>query len=195
MNLVWLKYVSYALVACAAFFYFTIRLNKLSLSRPLKATLFAASIAFACIFWHLQERNAQLYSPRHLLIGTVASVTAHSHKGGSITDSFTLRLGPGQISQQFTTTDTVARNLAQQPIHTGDVLGVLYRTWDDVPLTIDELQGQQPGWHYQRFTGALSLFVWPVAICGAFALAGALAASRKQTPRPAQTEPTLNLRD
>lgn len=195
LNLFWLKYVSYALVACAAFLYFAIRLNKLNLRRGAKAILFSACIALSCILWHVQERNADLHSPRSLVIGTVTSVTAHAHKSASITDSFTLRLGSGRNSPEFTTTDTVARSAAQQPIHQGDLLGVLYRTWDNVPLTIDELQGQQPGWHYQRFAGALSLFIWTVAITGAFALAGALAASGRQ-PRPqVQSEPTLHLND
>ena len=33
LNLVWLKYVSYACVAGAVFFYFAIRLNRLAVSR------------------------------------------------------------------------------------------------------------------------------------------------------------------
>ena len=195
MNLLWLKYVSYALVVGAAFFYYTIRLNKLDLSRAVKAVLFSICIALSCILWHVQERNADLHSPRQLIIGTVTSVTAHSHRSGSIVDSFTLQLESGQTSQEFTTTDTIADSAAKQPIHRGDLLGVLYRTWDDVPLTIDEIQGQQPGWHYRRFAGALSVFIFTVAFTGMFALIGALAASRKQLPKTPAPEPTLHLND
>lgn len=192
MNLVWLKYVSYALVACAALLYFAIRLNKTALTQSAKAVLFVVCIALSCILWHVQERNAQLYSPRNLLIGTVASVSVHTQRHGAITDTFTLQLPNGGVSQPFTTTDTVARNASGQPIHAGDTLGVLYRTWDDVPLSIDELQGQRPGWHYERFTGALSVFIWTVAITAAFALTGAFGAARRQSSRAAQSQTSLD---
>lgn len=195
MNLFWLKYVSWALVGGAVFFYFTLRLNKLLFSRAVQIGLYTACIVLACVAWHVQERNADLYSPRQLVVGTVTSVSTHSNKSGSIRDSFYLRLESGATSQEFTTTDSVAESAAQQPLHPGDLLGVFYRTWDDVPLTIDEIEGQQPGWHYRRFPGDLSVFVWTVAGTGFFGLLGALIASSRMARKPPEPYTTLHLND
>jgi hypothetical protein len=196
LNLFWLKYVSWALVGGAAFFYYTIRLNKLSLPRVTKAILFSACIALACIAWHVQERNAELNSPRKLVIGTVTEVSAGRRgRGPSIYDSFRLKLESGIISQKFTTIDSVADSIEQQPIHDGDLLGVLYRTWDDVPLTIDEIQGQQAGWHYYRFAGDLSVFIWTTSIVGLFALIGAVGASYRQKSRAPAPDSTSDVND
>jgi LSD1 subclass zinc finger protein len=196
LNLFWLKYVSWALVGGAIFFYTSIRLNKLSLSRGAKAILCSLCVVLACVAWHVQERNADLNSPRSLIIGTVTEVTSHTYgKTGSITDSFRLQLESGSISQKFTTTDSVAGKLAQQPIHRGDLLGVLYRTWDDIPLTIDEIQGQQPGWHYHRYKGDLSVFIFTVAFVSILFLPAALVASRRKEKRATCTESTLDPND
>jgi hypothetical protein len=192
LNLVWLKYVSWALLAGAAFFYFAIRLNKLGLSQTAKAILLSLCIATSCTLWHVQELNSDLSSPRQLVVGVATSVTAHVHRHGGVYDSFRLRLPSAATSQEFTTTDMVAEKIEHKPIHSGDLLGVLYRTWDDVPLTIDEIQGQNPGWHYQRFRGGLSVFIWTVAGTGIFALLGALIASNAQVRRSSQTAPGLN---
>ena len=178
MNLVWLKYVSYACVVGAVFFYSVIRLNRLALSRTAALGGYVACIVLACVAWHVQESNTEQHSPRGLMMGTVTWVSASSHKGGSIDDDFQMRIEGGALSPKFSAY-LVADSRAQQPIHVGDMLGVLYRTWDDVPVTIDELQGQQPGWHYRRFQ-ALSPYVWTVGGVGFFAFLGALAASRRR---------------
>ena len=189
MNLFWLKYASYAFLAGAVFFYFVLRLGRLgSVSRAAKLSAYCLCIILACVAWHVQESNAEQHSPRQLAIGTVISVSVEHHRGGSISDNFQLRLGSGSLSPKFSAY-LVASSADAQPIHQGDQLGVLYRTWDDVPMTIDELEGQRAGWHYQRFQ-ALSPYVWTVAGVGFFAFIGALLVSgrnRRVTPTPATT--------
>jgi hypothetical protein len=184
LNLVWLKYVSYACVAGAAFFYGVVRLNWLAISRTAKLAGYAACIVLACVTWHVQESNTDQHSPRQLVMGTVVSVSAKAERSGRIEDEFQLRIDGGSLSPKFST-DVVADSRAQQPIHTGDTLGVLYRTWDNVPLTIDEFQGQQPGWHYRRYQ-VLNPYVWAVAIAGLFGFIGAAVASRKRSARLAE---------
>jgi hypothetical protein len=189
LNLVWLKYVSYACLAGALFFYSALRLNKLAISRNVMLILYAASIVLACTAWHVQESNTDRHSPRQLFIGTVTSVRASAHRSGSIDDEFQLKVDGGSLSPKFST-DTVAGSRAQQPIHVGDTLGVLYRTWDNVPVIIDELQGQQPGWHYRRYR-VLEPYVWSVGGAGLFAFIGAFASSR--TRRTPAAVPETNL--
>ncbi len=191
MNLVWLKYVSYACVAGAVFFYGALRLNKLAISRNVMLALYAACIVLACAAWHLQESNSDQHSPRQLVIGTVSSVSVTTHKHGSIDDTFQIRADGGLLSPKFSTDDTVAENSAQQPIHLGDTLGVLYRTWDDVPVTIDELQGPRQGWHYHRYR-PLDPYVWAVGGAGFFAFLGAFAFSRRRARPAAVPETTLD---
>lgn len=186
MNLVWLKYVSYACVAAAVFFYSALRLNRLILSRTVMLILYAACIVLACVTWHVQESNTDLHSPRQLIIGTVTSVSASTSRGGSVYDKFQLRVEGGSSSPRFST-DVVAGSLSQQPIHEGDTLGVLYRTWDNVPVSIDELQGQHRGWHYSRYR-ALDPYVWAVAVPGFLAFIGAFVSGRKRgSPQPSET--------
>jgi len=187
LNLFWLKYVSYACVAGAFFFYSAIRLNRLTISRNVMLILYAACIVLACATWHLQESNTDQHSPRQLIIGTVTSVSASAHRSGSIDDEFQLRIDGGSLSPKFST-DTVASSREQQPIHEDDTLGVLYRTWDNVPVTIDELQGQHPGWHYRRYR-VLDPYVWSIGGAGFFAFLGALASSRRR-PTPADVPET-----
>jgi hypothetical protein len=173
LNLFWLKYVSYAGVAGAFLFYSVIRLKKLPAITPaVKLAAFVACIVVACAAWHQQETNADQHSPRQLIVGTVTSVNVSTHKSGSIEDTFQMRVDGGVLSPKFST-DTVAPSRSQQPIHPGDVLGVFYRTWDSVPLTIDELQGQNLGWHYRRHR-ALDPYVWAVGIVGLFMFVGLL---------------------
>ena len=190
MNLIWLKYVSYACVAGAAFFYFALRLNRLAISRNVMLLLYAVCIVLACVTWHVQESNADRHSPRQLILGTVTSVSASRHRGGSIDDKFQLRVGGGSLSPRFST-DTVAGSASQQPIHEGDTLGVLYRTWDNVPVTIDELEGQHPGWHYRRYR-VLDPYVWAVGGAGFFAFIGAFVSSRRRGTAAAIPEATLD---
>ncbi len=178
MNLVWLKYVSYGCVAGATYFYFAIRLNRTAVSRNAALALYAVCLVAACGTWHVQESNSDQHSPRQLAMGTVVSVRASAHKGGSIDDEFQLRMEDGTLSPKFST-DTVAASRSEQPIHEGDTLGVLYRTWDDVPVTIDELEGQRPGWHYRRYR-VLDPYVWAVGGAGFFAFLGAFASSRRR---------------
>jgi hypothetical protein len=192
LNLFWLKYVSYAFLAGAAFFYFVLRLNRLALARSTKIILYAACVVLACVTWRVQESNASEHSPRQLAMGTVAWVSANHHKSGSIDDDFQLKLDSG-TSPRFST-EIVANSAAQQPIHQGDLLGVLYRTWDDVPLTIDEIQGQNPGWHYRRYDNGGS-YVFAVSIVGLFGLISVLFTTRNQRPRVPAPETTLNLKD
>lgn len=182
MNLVWLKYVSYVCVAGAVFLYGALRLNRLAISRPIMLALFAACIVLASGTWHLQEVNSQEHSPRQLVIGTVASVSVSTHKHGRIDDTFQLRVDGGSLSPKFSTDDVVAESSSQQPIHEGDTLGVLYRTWDNMPVTIDELQGQSTGWHYHRYR-PLDPYVWAVGGAGFFAFIGAFASSRRRSAR------------
>jgi hypothetical protein len=189
LNLVWLKYVSYACVAGAVFFYIAIRANKLAVSRNVMLVLYAGCIVLACGTWHLQESNTDQHSPRQLVIGTVTSVSASAHRSGSIDDEFQLRIG-GALSPKFST-DTVASSRSEQPIHEGDTLGVLYRTWDNVPVTIDELQGQHAGWHYRRYR-VLDPYVWAVAVPGFLAFLGAFASSRRRRTPAADPETTLD---
>jgi hypothetical protein len=173
LNLFWLKYLSYACAAGAFGFYSAVRFKKLpGITPAVKLMAFVACIVVACEAWHMQETNADQHSPRQLVVGTVTSVNVSTHKSGSIEDSFRLKLDSGSLSPEFST-DTVAPDRSQQPIHTGDVLGVLYRTWDGVPLTIDELQGQRPGWHYSRHR-FLNPYVWTVGIVGFFMFIGLL---------------------
>jgi hypothetical protein len=190
LNLVWLKYVSYACLAGAAFFYFVLRLNRLAISRTVKLTGYAVCIVLACGAWHVQESNADQHSPRQLVVGTVISVSANSHRSGSIDDDFQLRIDGGSLSPKFST-DVVAGSRSEQPIHTGDTVGVLYRTWDNVPVTIDELQGRRPGWHYTRYR-ALDPYVWAVGGAGFLAFIGAFASSRKRGTPVAVPETTLD---
>ena len=188
LNLFWLKYVSYACVAGAVLFYCALRLDWLAISRSAKLVGYAACIVLACLAWHMQESNAARYSPRQLVMGTVSSVSASAERSGRIEDTFQLQIDGGSLSPKFST-DTVAAGRSQQPIHPGDSLGVLYRTWDDVPLTIDELQGQQPGWHYARYR-ALDPYVWAVAIAGLFGFIGAaITSGRRRQPAAAPEAP------
>jgi hypothetical protein len=188
LNLFWLKYVSYAFLAGAVFFYFVMRLNKLALSIQAKASLFASCIVLACLCWYTQEQNAQLHSPRRLIIGNVIQMSEDRHRGGLIHDEFQVQLKGGSKSPRFSA-DAVTLSKVEQPIHVGDLLGVLYRTWDDVPLTIDELQGQKVGWHYRRIDDSGS-YIFAVLVFGSVMLAGALIASHKsrRDANSAQTE-------
>jgi hypothetical protein len=187
----WLKYVSYAGVAGASVLYVAIRANWLAaISRSVMLVLYAVCIGLACVAWHVQESNADQHSPRQLIVGTVASLTSTRSRGGSISDKFQLRLDSGTLSPKFAT-DIVGNSSSGQPIHEGDTLGVLYRTWDDVPVTIDELQGQRPGWHYTRFR-VLDPYVWAVGIAGLLAFTGAFASSRRRGKSAAVPETTLD---
>jgi hypothetical protein len=190
LNLVWLKYVSYTCLAGAVLLYFALRLNRLATSRSVMLFLYAACIVLACVAWHVQESNADQHSPRQLIIGTVTSVSASTHRSGSIDDKFQLRIDGGSTSPRFST-DAVAGSASEQPIHEGDTLGVLYRTWDNVPVTIDELQGQHPGWHYRRYR-VLDPYVWAVAIPGFLAFIGAYVSSRRRGAPAAVPETTLD---
>jgi hypothetical protein len=192
LNLVWLKYVSYACLAGAVFFYVALRLNKLAISRTSMLIGYAACIVAACAAWHVQESNSDQHSPRQLVMGTVTSVSASTHRSGSIDDKFQLRIDGGSLSPRFST-DVVAGSLSEQPIHEGDTLGVLYRTWDNVPVTIDELEGQHPGWHYRRYR-VLDPYVWAIGGAGSLAFIGAFAASRRRGRPAAVPETTLDLR-
>ena len=191
MNLVWLKYVSYACVAGALFFYAAIRANKLAISRNVMLTLYVACVVLACGTWHLQESNTEQHSPRQLIIGTVTSVSVSTHRHGSIDDTFQLETDGGSLSPRFSTDDEVAESRSQQPIHVGDTLGVLYRTWDNIPVTIDELQGQSPGWHYHRYR-PLDPYVWAIGGAGFFAFIGAFASSRRRGKPAAVPETALD---
>lgn len=172
MNLIWLKYVSYICVAAAVYFYCTLRMNWLPISRMSKLMLFAVSNILACLAWHVQQVSTEQHSPRKLIIGTVTSLSVSTHRGGSIDDDFRLNLGGNSLSPQLSA-DYVGHSSSQQPIHQGDVLGVYYRTWDNVPLTIDELQGQNMGWHYVH-RQLLDPFVWTVGGAGFLIFLGAL---------------------
>jgi hypothetical protein len=193
LNLFWLRYVSYALLAGAAFFYFAIRLNKLSLTRTVKLDLYAACLLLAMGAWRFAEYNADQHSPRHLAVGTVATIAENIHRGGSIDDVFQLQTSAGSLSPKFST-GILAGNGDQQPIHHGDLVGVLYRTWDNVPVTIDEIEGQHAGWHYHR-TDHGSAFVFGVFIAGTFGFLSAVFATRNQRPRTPVPSATLNLND
>jgi hypothetical protein len=185
LNLFWLKYVSYAFLAGAAFFYFALRLNRLPLRRATQLILYAVCIVLACVAWHVQESNSDRYSPRRLIIGTVTSVNENGHKSGSIDDDFQLQFESGSRSPEFST-DIVADRADKQPIHRGDLLGVLYRTWDNVPLTIDEIQGQHVGWRYKRSDDG-DAYIFGVSAGGLVGFIGAFAASRNrraQVPSP-----------
>lgn len=194
MNLFWLKYVSYAFLAGAAFFYFAIRLNRLALSRANKAILYAACIVLACLTWHLQEANSQRHSPRRLLVGKVAQMRETHHRGGSLEDNFRLQLSGSSLSQEFSV-NLGAANAIQQPIHQGDLLGVLYRTWDGVPLTIDEIEGQSAGWHYTYYSDGGAYYILGVSIAGFVGLLSALVSTRNQRPRTPAPATRLNLND
>lgn len=187
MNLVWLKYVSYACLAGALYFYSIFRLKQSGISPKAKLTCFASCIVLACLTWHVQESNSEQHSPRQVVVGTVTWVSASASKGGSIHDRFQLRVDGGAPSPKFST-DTVAGKMSEQPIHEGDVLGVLYRTWDNVPLTIDEFQGQRTGWHYRRYR-VLDPYVWTVGGVGFFIFIGALIASFMRDRKAAPSNP------
>jgi len=189
LDLVWLKYVSYACVAGAVYFYAAIRLNRPAISRTGNLIGYAACIVLACLAWHLQESNTDQHSPRRLVVGTVTTVSASAHRSGSIDDDFQLRIEDGSLSPKFST-DTVAGSMAQQPIHIGDTLGVLYRTWDNVPVTIDELEGQRPGWHYRRYR-VLDPYVWAVGIPGFLGFVGAFVSSRRRRAQLGVPETSL----
>jgi hypothetical protein len=178
-------------VAGAVFFYFTLRLNRPGISRAGNLIGFAAGIVLACLAWHLQESNSDRHSPRQLIIGTVTSVSVSTHRHGSIDDTFQLETDGGSLSPRFSTDDEVAESRSQQPIHVGDTLGVLYRTWDNIPVTIDELQGQSPGWHYHRYR-PLDPYVWAIGGAGFFAFIGAFASSRRRGKPAAVPETALD---
>jgi len=184
VNLFWLKYVSYACVAGALYFYFMLRLRGFSASGKARLTSLAMCIVLACLTWHLQESNTERHSPRQVIVGTVTWVRASVSKGGSISDHFQLRVDGGTLSPKFST-DTVASRTSEQPIHQGDVLGVLYRTWDNVPLTIDEFQGQRPGWHYRRYR-FLDPYVWSIGSVG-FSIVAAILIGSLMRGRAAST--------
>jgi hypothetical protein len=190
LNLFWLKYVSYAFLVGAAFLYVTLRANKLAISRTVMLILYAVCIVLACLSWHLRESNADQYSPRQLVMGAVASISTTHSRSGSICDEFQLELGSGSLSPKFST-DVVGSSSTDQPIHQGDSLGVFYRAWDNVPLTIDEFQGQRPGWHYRRYR-PLDPYVWAVGGAGFIAFLGALASSRRRGAPAAVPETTLD---
>jgi hypothetical protein len=194
LNLFWLKYVSYALLAGAAFFYFAIRLNRLAVSRGRKAILYVACIVMACMTWHVQETNAQQHSPRKLVVGTVAQLRTTHHRSGNIEDRFRLEVGRGSLSPEFSA-DLGAENAVGQPIHPGDLLGVLYRTWDGIPLTIDEIEGQSAGWHYTRYSDGGAYYIMGVSIGGLAGLVSALLSTRNQRPRAPEPATRLNLND
>ena len=175
MNLFWLKYVSYACVAGALYFYFILRWKGYGASGKSRLTSLAICIVLACVTWHLQESNTDRNSPRQVIVGTVTSVRASVSKSGSVSDHFQLRVQGGALSPRFST-DIVASRISEQPIHQGDVLGVLYRTWDNVPLTIDEFQGQRPGWHYRRYR-FLDPYVWSIGSVGFLIVAAILIGS------------------
>lgn len=192
MNLYWLRYVSYACLAGAAFFYFTLRLNRLKLSRGAQLILYASFILLACATWYAQESIPDHHSPRRLIVGTVTSVSEQNHRGG-ISDDFQLKLSSGALSPVFST-DLLADNPSDQPIRQGDLLGVLYRTWDDVPVTIDELEGPREGWHYEH-NGNDNRYILAVAFAGLVGFVAAFFLSRNRRTAPPRPETRLNLND
>ena len=101
-----------------------------------------------------------------------------------ISDDFKLMLNSGSVSPQFST-QIVAGSAADQPIHQGDLLGVLYRTWDNVPVTIDELGGQREGWNY-RGRGEDNRFAEAVAFAGAIGFVVLFFVSRNWRTGPAK---------
>jgi len=172
LNPVLLRYFSYFCVAAAVYFYFALRLNWLSSSRITKLLLFALFNVLACVAWHAQLVDTREHSPRQLIMGTVTSLNSSTHRDGSLDDAFQLKLAGGTLSPRLSA-DYVAAGSAQQPIRPGDVLGVYYRTWDNVPLTIDVLEGPNAGWHYTH-RDSLDAFVWTVGGAGLLIFVGAL---------------------
>jgi hypothetical protein len=149
LNLEWLQYVCYILLACTFILYIAARIQTSGIGRSIKF-----AVAFLCLFlaalaWEFQESNAGLHSPRKVISGNVTYVSANGHKSGSIDDDFQLQFPDGSFSPIFST-DILASSRSAQPIHKGDHLMVSYRTWDTATLEIDELAGQRPGWHYVR---------------------------------------------
>ena len=182
MNLFWLRYISYAFVFGAVFFYFAIRLNRLYISRARKVLLYVACIVMACVTWYLRESNVQQHSPRRLVMGTVVDLRTSQRRSGSVRDTFRLRLDSGAMSPEFSAHLSAAA-AASQPIRAGDYVGVLYRTWDNVLLTLDELQGQNVGWHYSHSDDAGASSTAALALAGLVGLISAAVASRGQVAR------------
>ena len=60
-----------------------------------------------------------------------------------------------------------------------------------VPVTIDELEGQHPGWHYRRYR-VLDPYVWAVGGAGFFAFIGAFVSSRRRGTAATVPEATLD---
>jgi hypothetical protein len=146
--------------------------------RSLAVGLCGGCVALACIAYYIQEANAERNSPRQLIMGRVISVSEDRSRSGNISDQFQLQLGNAKLSPKFST-GAVATSASGQPVHQGDVLGVLYRTWDSVPLTIDEIEGKRQGWHYTRSDDG-SAYIVSVALFGAVLMIGLFFVAGKQ---------------
>lgn len=192
MNLFWLRYASYVFLAGAAFFYIAIRLNRLYLSRGTKLVLYAGCIAMACVTWYVQQNNTEQHSPRRLVMGTVVKLSTNQKRSGGVVDRFQLRLDGGRTSPEFSA-DLLPSEATPQPLHPGDYLGVLYRTWDLVPVTIDEIQGQCPGWHHSYIGGRGAPYIVEVCIIGCAGLISAVVSSRNQPGRKPEPDTVIKL--
>jgi hypothetical protein len=188
LNLFWLKYVSWALLVGAAFFYFMIRLNKLALSVIAKATCYSACIVLACIAWHVQAHNVEANSPRRLVVGTVTMVKANHGRNGNVYYAFQLRRESGANSQPFNTGTVSSSDTDNPPIHVGDLLGVLYREWDGIPVRIDEIHGQRAGWNFSYIEDGGGAFIFGVLVGGLFGLVSAIFNSRRLATQASQSK-------
>lgn len=192
MNLFWLRYVSYGFLAGAVLLYSAIRLNQLYLSRATKVLLYVGCVVMACLTWYVAENNAQQHSPRRLLMGTVANLrTTHRRSGGEV-DQFQLRLDGGRMSPEFSAHLPLSAS-SPQPLQEGDYLGVLYRTWDNVAVTIDELEGQNTGWHFSHAEDPSPSYIVAVALGGVAGLISALVSSRNQPARKREPDTVIKL--
>jgi hypothetical protein len=188
LDLGWLKYISYACAAGSFFFYLALRSRWLPALVPVAKLIAMGSCAIlACTTWHVQESNAEQHSPRQFIVGKVASVRVTTNKSGSINDKFQLTLDDGSLSPSLYA-EFVGNSKSEQPIHTGDVLNVQYRTWDNVLVAVDEPQGQRSGWHF-TYTRFLDPYVWTVGGVSFFMFTGALGGILLRRKKAAASDP------
>jgi len=150
VDLGWLKEVSYVLLISSLFLLVAGLAQIKGFGRAITVGGCFLCLLVAALLWQAQEQNADLYSPRVQLIGTVVSVRENRHITGSFNDVFSLSRDDGTLTPDLDT-GTFGSSVSSQPIYVGDKLNVMYRVWDNKIVHIYERDGTHPGWTYRRW--------------------------------------------
>ncbi|SEF96908.1 hypothetical protein SAMN05421819_1511 [Bryocella elongata] len=170
MDLGWLQFVGYALVAATIVSYAATRIDVRRLSKGWKGALTGVLAFLAASAFSVREHHAQAYSPRVKLSGVVARLNEDPQGKGGYADEFVLALPDGRYSPLLETDRLGSRSSNFRPLAKGDTLQIEYRTWDETILSIDVIDGIHPGWSLRYQSDAYSELIG-----GCFLLLGGFA--------------------